>query len=195
MGFFSKLFGSRDNKHPLPANSNVPQATATKPDYKLYETLSTTLVDDEALRKTLQQQLKKAFEAPESFFDAAGEFILSDRGLTYPAALPLAPKFVLVDTLMEHDLMTEIDWKSDEEEIRFAINRIIKSKDYPFALTEEDRYEGMDTYETIAQINDKELQIAGYSLEILDIDSDSYVFTIVPIAQQAMVAALFARLK
>ncbi len=195
MGFFSKLFGARDNKHPLPATGKALQAAATKPDYKLYEALSTVLVIDDALHRELLLQIKKAFEAPESFFDAAGEFMLSDRGLSYPKALPLVPKFVLIDTLMEHDLMTEIDWKSDESEIRFAINRVLKAKDYHFSLAEESRYEGKHTYETIELINSNELQTAGYSLEILDIDSDSYVFTIVPTAQQATVAALFARLK
>jgi len=134
-------------------------------------------------------------DTPEAFFDTDGAFILSDRGLTYPKALPLDPKFVLVDTLMEHDLMAEVDWKSAEDEVRFSINQILKAKGYDFSIAEEDGYEGKDTYETIAQINDNELQTAGYSLEILDIDSDSYVFTIVPTTQQASVAALFDRLK
>lgn len=195
MNFFSKLFGSRNPKRPLPETNKVPQAAATGPDYKFYESLATVLVSNNELRSALLQQLKKAMDTPEAFFDTDGEFILSDRGLTYPKALPLVPKFVLVDTLMEHDLMAEVDWKSAEDEVRFSINQILKAKGYDFSIAEEDGYEGKDTYETIAQINDNELQAAGYSLEILDIDSDSYVFTIVPATQQASVAALFDRLK
>ncbi len=195
MSFFSNLFGSRDHKRTSSEMNKVPQAAATKPDYIFYETLATVLVSNDELRTTLLQQLKKAMDTPEAFFDTDGAFILSDRGLTYPKALPLVPKFVLVDTLMEHDLMAEVDWKSAGDEVRFSINQILKAKGYSFSIAGEDGYEGKDTYETIAQINDNELQTAGYSLEILDIDSDSYVFTIVPTTQQASVAALFDRLK
>lgn len=195
MGFFSKLFGSRDHKQSLTATNSPAKASATKPDYTFYETVATALVNKTEWRTALLQQLKKAFENPESFFDNDGEFILSNRGLTYPEALPLVSKFVLVDTLIEHNLMAEVDWKSEEAEVRFAVNRILKAKGYPFSLTEEDRYEGKHTYETIERINDRELQTAGYNLEILDIDSDSYVFTIVAADQQITVAAMFTRLK
>lgn len=195
MGFFSKLFGSRDNKHPLPGSNTAPPASATKPDYTFYKNVATMLVSDTILLTALNNLLKKAFEDPESFFDDDGEFTLSDRGLTYPEALPLVPKFVLIDTLMEHNLMAEVDWKEEEAEVRFAVNRILKAKNYSFTLSEADRYIGEQTFEVIELINDNELQTAGYSLEMLDIDSDSNVFTIVPVDRQTAVAAMFTRLK
>jgi len=57
---------------------------------------------------------------------------LSERGLTFPDKANLTAKFVLVDTLIDNDQMAEVDWKEDEEEIRFAINCILNAKDYGF---------------------------------------------------------------
>ena len=148
----------------------------------------------EVLQKDLKIKLKQAFENPKSFYDDDNEFILSDRGLTYPDDVALTPKFVLVDTMQDENQMAEIDWKEDEDEIQYAINRILKAKNFA-NISSEAKYDDSETFDILHLINDNELKLLGYSLEILDIDSDSYVFTIVPLEKHQDVATLFLRLK
>ena len=70
----------------------------------------------ESLKTELNTKLKQAFENPESFYNETNDFILSERGLTYPQNVSLTSKFVLVDTLIANDHMTEVDWKSSEKD-------------------------------------------------------------------------------
>lgn len=57
------------------------------------------------------------------------------------------------------------------------------------------KYADLDISEIIKKINDDELKPMGHSLEILDINSDSYVFTIIPIDKHLDVSELFLKLK
>jgi len=101
----------------------------------------------------------------------------------------------LVDTLQDNGQMAEVDWKEEESEIRTALNEIIKAKSYEFALSYDNLYEEHNTDEIIKLIDQRELKPAGYSLAILDINSDSYVFTIVPLNERQEVEEMFANLK
>jgi len=189
MGFFSKLFRQKaiDKNEPLPLN--------TPTDLQHYQQITEVVVVSEALKNELKQKLKQAFENPKSFYDSDNEFILSERGLTFPAKANLTAKFVLVDTLIDNDQMAEVDWKEDEEEVRFAINRILKAKNYGVALADECKYEDNETFEILEEIDTQELKPKGFSLEILDIDSDSYVFTIVPLTNHEEVSKMFNQIK
>lgn len=187
MGLFSKLFGQKNQDEKA-------QNVTDQPNLKTYENVVHQIVVSESLQNDLKLKLKQAFENPNSFYDDNDEFILSDRGLTFPDDTALTPKFVLIDTLIDHDQMAEIDWKEDESEIRLAINKILKAKNYT-TVSEELQYDNLDTSEIINKISDNELKPMRYSLEILDIDSDSYVFTVVPLEKQQVVSALFSKLK
>jgi len=189
MGFFSKLFRQKaiDKNEPLPLNTST--------DLQRYQEITEVVVVSEALKNELKQKLKQAFENPKSFYDSDNEFILSERGLTFPSNANLTAKFVLVDTLIDNDQMAEVDWKEDEEEIRFAINRILKAKNYGVALADECKYEDNETFEILEEIDTQELKPKGFSLEILDIDSDSYVFTIVPLTNHEEVSKMFNQIK
>jgi len=189
MGFFSKLFRQKaiDKNEPLPLN--------TPTDLQHYQQITEVVVVSEALKNELKQKLKQAFENPKSFYDSDNEFILSERGLTFPAKANLTAKFVLVDTLIDNDQMAEVDWKEDEEEVRFAINRILKAKNYGVALADECKYEDNETFEILEEIDTQELKPKGFSLEILDIDSDSYVFTIVALESHGEVSKMFNQIK
>lgn len=193
MGFFSKLFGQKNQNEK--AQTVTPNSTADEQsDLKTYEKIVHQIVVSEVLQNDLKLKLKQAFENPNSFYDENDEFILSDRGLTFPNDTAVTPKFVLIDTLIDHHQMAEVDWKEDESEIRFAINRILKAKNYT-TVSEELKYDNLDTSEIINKISDNELKPMRYSLEILDIDSDSYVFTVVPLEKHQVVSALFSELK
>ena len=170
MGLFSKLFGYKKNDK---------YSKVTKPTFEIYEKLIDIIVVSETLQSELKIKIKEAFDNPKSFYNDTNGFILSERGLTFPKDTLLTPKFVLLDILQDNDQMIEVDWKEDEEEIRFALNKIIKAKNYNFTLGNNSIYDNNDTFEIIKLIDKKELNPFGFSLEILDIDSDSYVFTVI----------------
>ncbi|WP_288428038.1 DUF6630 family protein [uncultured Spirosoma sp.] len=148
----------------------------------------------EKVRNELKVKLGQAVSNPKSFYDFKGNFYLSDRGLTYPKDADKTAKFVFVDTLIENGQMAEVDWKEEEAEMRFAINQILRAKHYDFIVSQDTVFvDGEDTLDMITQINDKELALAGYSLQSVDINSDSYVFTIVPISQAEEVRQLLMK--
>jgi uncharacterized protein involved in tolerance to divalent cations len=188
MGFFSNLFGhkSEAKNHSILGQS--------KPDFELYEKVIDSIVETEILNTDLKTKIKQSIEDPKSFYNYKNDFILSERGLTYPKDKSLTSKFVLVDSLIEARQMTEVDWKEDEEEVRLWINEIAKTKDFKLNLSTEKKY-GNETLEVIQSIDKYELRPLSYAIEILDIDSDSYVFTIIPLDRQNEVQQLFAKLK
>lgn len=194
MGFFSNLFGQKSKDETTSNATNQSLADNTKPDFALYKETVNHIAVSEVLQNDLKLKLKQAFEDPKSFYDDDNEFILSERGLTYPADVALTPKFVLVDTMHDENQMAEVDWKEDEDEIRFAINTILEAKNYT-TISNDIKYDNSETFDILNLINDNELKSIGYSLEILDIDSDSYVFTIVPLEIHQGVAILFSKLK
>ena len=197
MGLFAKFFGN--NQIDKGENTNnekaKPSALLTIPTFEFYEKVIDNIVVSETLQSELKIKIKQAFENPKLFYNKDDEFILSDRGLTFPKDNLLVPKFVLVDTLLDNDQLAEVDWKEDEEEIRFALNRIIKVKSYNFKLSGDTDYENNDTFKIIKLIDKNELKPLGFSLEILDINSDSYVFTVVPLDKKTVVELMFTKLK
>lgn len=194
MGLFSKLFGRKNEDKSASELMRSAVSDKTSADLKMYQETVDHIVVSESLESDLKLKLKQAFADPRSFYDDDNEFILSERGLTYPDNVALTPKFVLIDTMEDEDQMAEVDWKEDEDEIRFAINRIMKAKNYP-TISDEVKYADLDTSEIIKKINDDELKPMGHFLEILDINSDSYVFTIIPIDKHQDVSELFLKLK
>jgi hypothetical protein len=184
MGLFSKLFSVKQKSDSM----------AGRPDLEFYEKLVDNIVASDEFQIQLKAALKIAFEDPKSFYDDSGDISLSDRGLSYPNDASSTPKFVLIDKMIAIGQMTEVDWKEEEEEIRFSIIEIVKAKGYDLQISTDDKY-SMDTDKIIRSINDNEIQPLGYCLEILDINSDSYVFTIVPLDKQQLVRNMFDKLK
>ena len=188
MSFLSALFGSADQP-------KKPAAPEAHPDLPVYQAVINLIAVSPALQTQLTADVQRAFDAPQSFYDD-GEYTLAEygRGLRYPKDARLTPKFVLIDTLIDWEQMAEVDWKASEEDIRFAINDILDAKGFALELPQDEQYDDPDTFSVFQTIDDDELQPAGYCLAFLDIDSDSYVFTVVPLAQQAEAEQLFARL-
>lgn len=163
-------------------------------DLALHNKVIDLIAVSDNVRNELKEKVGQAVSNPKSFYDFKGNFYLSERELTYPKDAAETAKFVLVDTLMENGQMAEVDWKEEEAEMRFAINQILRAKHYDFIVRQDTVFvEGDDTLDMITQINDKELTLAGYSLQLVDINSDSYVFTIVPIAQAEEVRQLLMK--
>ncbi|MHC5310366.1 DUF6630 family protein [Myroides sp. LJL116] len=195
MGIFSKFFGIAKTSKSETTLNDKSTPVESKINVEFYQKLIDTIVTSESLKNELKIKIQQAFKNPKSFYDEDDEFILSERGLTFCEDDSLTPKFVLVDTLKDNDQMAEVDWKEDEHEIRFVLNKIIKAKGYNFKLSEDLSYQNNQTFEIIELINEKELKPIGFSLEILDIDSDSYVFTVIPSENQKEVQWMFDTLK
>ena len=181
MGLLSNILGKKQNDK-------------TKPNLVFYEKIIELIVVSDTLKDTLKTNLKQAFEDPKSFYSDNDEFILSDRGLTYTNDSLQTSKFVLIDITQDNGEMTEIDWKESESEIRIYINEIRMAKNYDFEITYDELYEELDTDEILKLINEKELKPQGYSIAILDIGSDSYIFTIVPLKDEKEVKEMFEKL-
>lgn len=193
MGLFAKFF-KKKNKDITIAENTISVVDTTIPKLELYEKLVNIIVVSETLKADLKSNLKQALENPESFYDDQNDFILSERGLSFPDDTLLTPKFVLIDTLIENNLMAEVDWKEEEDEIRSAIISILTAKKYSCKLSDQSIYENCDAFEIIELIDKEELHPSGYSLEIIDIDSDSYVFTIIQLSNQEAVSNLFGQI-
>jgi hypothetical protein len=164
-------------------------------DLKLYMELIESIAVSEKLQADLKLALEEAFENPQSFYDQDGEYLLAWRGLNFSESSRLTPKFVLTDKMIEANQMAEIDWKEDEAEIRPIINQILRAKNFDFNISVEMKYENEDTFKILDLINGNELKANGYSLKCLDIDSDSYVFTVVTADQEKRVTEMFEKLK
>ena len=182
MSFLSNIFGREKNNKP-------------SPDLSVYEAIVDQITISNTLRSELKADLKKAFEDPKSFYDDNNEFILSERRLKYPTDTSVTPKYVLLDTLQDNGEMAEADWKEDESEIRILLAEISMAKNYVITISNDDQYEDAETEEVFKFIDERELKPQGYSIVLLDIDSDSFVFTIVPTTIEKEVKAMFEKIK
>lgn len=166
----------------------------SQPGLIFYQELVGQIAVTKELQTELIAMLERAIDDPQSFYDEKNDLILSDRGLKYSIYNWVTPKFVLVDKMIDAKQMMEVDWKEAEEDIRFYISEILQAKGYEMKLTPNKKYTG-DTYETILSINDKELEPQGYCLEMINIDGDSYVFTIIPLNRKQIVRNMFDQIK
>lgn len=149
-------------------------------DLALYSKVIDSIAISENVQNELKAKVKQAVSNPRSFYDHKGNYCPSERGLTYPKDAAKTAKFVLVDTLIENGQVAEVDWREEEAEVRFSINQILQAKHYELIVSQDTVFvKGGDTLDMITDINDEELALAGYSLQLININSDSYVFTIV----------------
>ena len=182
MSFLSNIFGERKKDNPEPGLS-------------FYEAIVDLITVSNTLRSNLKAELKEAFEDPKSFYDDNNEFILSERGLSYPKDASVTPKYVLIDTLQDNGELAEVDWKEEESEIRILLTEISMAKEYDIRISNDDQYGDADTDKVLEYIEEKELKPQGYSIVFLDIDSDSFIFTIVPTPIEKEVKSMFEKIK
>ena len=83
MGLFAKLF-QKKNKDVTTAENTIPVLNTNTPNLELYEKLVNIIVVSETLKADLKSNLKQAFESPKLFYDDQDDFILSERGLSFP---------------------------------------------------------------------------------------------------------------
>ncbi|GAA4317171.1 DUF6630 family protein [Flaviaesturariibacter amylovorans] len=199
MGFFTRLLWGRKAEARRAAMRRLAAGEETEmpsPNRPSYLRLIELIAHGEYVRQEVREAVGRAFDDPKSFFDANGNYKPAERGLRFPADLPLAPKFVLIDTLAAHGQMAEVDRNEPgEEEIRTAVTEILMAKEIPVRPSREVGDDpDCDPGTLLWNIHQSELEPEGYALVLLDINTDSYVFTVVASEHQAEVTALFAKL-
>jgi hypothetical protein len=189
--WFARIFGAG---HQPAAGQPAPLGLPNAAQLVVYNQLIDQLVAEPALRATIYAAVARAFANPQSFYDEHQKYTLAIRGLTFAKHAALTPKFVFIDTLCAHNLMAEVDWKEEEGEIRQQVRAIMQARQYHVVISAEEQYEDEPTYEVIYLLDHEELGPDGYSLQTLDIQSDSYVFTIVRRQEATRVQELFRQL-
>ncbi|WP_109852728.1 DUF6630 family protein [Aquimarina sp. AU58] len=134
--------------------------------------------------KTLQKEIELAITTPKKYIERFQKDLLK-RGIRED--VDSIPWIALVDGLYRRNLLKELDWKSDPEEVIVICTTLLESypkfdiifKELSSIETEEDIE---DIEEFIPTINEK-LILFDLQVVVIDINSDSYPFTILPIPQ------------
>lgn len=125
----------------------------------------------------------------EAHPDAASERIwgeVEEAEENAPCALALLS---LVDALLARNVAIEQDWKDDWGEVSWSLGRMCAARGLSPALPEHQEGTPDETFVGAAE----SLAAVGAVLWGIDIDSDSYVATLIPLTRRADADALAAR--
>lgn len=116
----------------------------------------------------------------------AHETQLAERNIDGP--MPLLPWIALVDALIAAKACTEIDWKTDADEVAWAIGKLpgAPRKALAAIAREDDDRSTWELLELAGQL------LRGHDRQLcaLDIDSDSYCLVLVPLGDARTLVAL-----
>jgi hypothetical protein len=155
-----------------------------RPDPKRLEALVAigALVAPKA--KRLAADLALAFHDAAAYIAAHAER-MDDRGIDEPSAD--LPWIALVDALVDAEVLVEIDWKTDAEDVEWAIGKLAKQLRLPPADDPDD--DDRSTWELLElagiALRERDLQLAH-----LDYGADAYALVVVPRARFAELARL-----
>jgi len=128
---------------------------------------------------TLQQEVKLAYEQPQQYIQQF-KHQLEERGIEDP--IESLAWIALVDGLQRRDLLQELDWKDDPEDAIEVIENLTQEysnqQEIHNTLSNLEALLNDDIEEFLPTVN---LAIAKHNLQLvwLDIDSDSYPFSLV----------------
>jgi hypothetical protein len=160
---------------------------------KNYFDLLIALTNDESLSKQLASELLESDSHSTDFFNKHMENYFSNRGITSPGN-PEQTLCYLLDKLQENDLLYELDYKADSDELNHAIQLLSKGKIEEDLFSDEDEEDAEGMFELIF---DAEEHLEEYDLAIVQfpLDSDSHPIAIVPLDRgeeiQTMIDELF----
>jgi hypothetical protein len=132
------------------------------------------LTGNEALSRSLADELQQSDTDPAAFFAAHKGAHFTNRGITRPGDDEQTLCYLL-DVLGENKLVVELDWKDDFEEVNAAIE-LLSGGAVEEIASEDDDEELHALLETIEDRLDEE----GYTLIQFPLDSDSYPIALVP---------------
>lgn len=160
---------------------------------KNYFDLLMALTNDESLSKQLAGELLESDTCSVDFFNKHQGNYFSNRGITTPGN-PEQTLCYLLDKLQENDLLCELDYKADADELNQAIQLLSKGKIIEDLFSEEDEEEADGMFELLF---DAEELLEEYDLAIVQfpLESDSHPIAIVPLERgeeiQTMIDDLF----
>jgi hypothetical protein len=180
--------------------SNNDSAT-DKPDYKDYIALAKKIVgngNDEVIVK-LEKKFLRYFDDPNTVFQD-GEYVYeTNRELDeniYRGFSDEDPNqtyfFIMLDTLINSNFISEADWKVEFEDFDHFLKRIIRTKGYNIQSPVQDLTE-LFSGELIFTAQEK-FKVTDYRLLLIDIESDCYVYTVIPKEEIDEIQAGFSKI-
>ena len=100
----------------------------------------------------------------------------------------------LIDFLIENNYAFEVDWKAYYTEVKTGIEGLFQKKGISIILEQDEDLYDLDAEIYFPKINQL-LFNTGFSIINLDIDSDSYVITLVSESQAEVLQSLDVRVK
>lgn len=140
--------------------------------------LSKLITDDSSVASEIQLAENQPLNYQSQFANT-----LLKRGIT--SYVPELPWLAMVDSLARRNLLLELDWKDDPEElIATALKLLVRHPDYTSIsenLSNVEPFIDEDIEEFLPQLN-KKLEHFKVQLIWLDIASDSYPLIILPLS-------------
>jgi hypothetical protein len=134
-------------------------------------------------------RVTSAHDDPDAYLRAHADQ-LDDRGIDEP--IPTLAWIVLVDALSDHDLLAEVDWKEEPEEI---LRQLKALRSNPTDAETWTWLDGTDidvvTHEFL-DVAGAGLRDGGTTLAVLDIESDCYPLVLVPNGRSGELVGLAA---
>lgn len=139
--------------------------------------------------QAVTERVLHAFDHPEAYVrDHADR--LADRGIDEP--VPDLAWIALIDTLADHRLLAEFDWKEDAQGVRSQLNGLDSRPSVdPWVLVEED--EMLLPTDEFLNACGRHHGDVGAALVVLDIESDCYPVVCLRAARVEELTALAKR--
>jgi hypothetical protein len=133
-----------------------------------------------------------AFDEPKAYVKKHASH-LSERGIEEP--IPSLPWFALIDGLADEKATFGIDWKTDAEDLKWAVRQIRGCPARAFAwMKRDEELEERSTWELL-ELSGKHLREQQVQLVSLDTDADEYNLALVPLELVTKIVRLATKAK
>lgn len=136
------------------------------------------LTQKEAFSKQLADELTASDSDGKAFFEAHYPKYFSNRSIDKPGNKEQTLCYLL-DVLGEHNMLYELDWKADIDELNYALKLMSDGK-ITDLLDEEDEEGAEGMFELIFTAEDR-LKPLGWGLIQFPLDSDSHPIALAPL--------------
>ncbi len=162
-----------------------------KTEQKYYDLLI-LITNDVELSTFLSKEMMESENNLHSFFEKHKAAHFTNRGISNAENPDLALCYLL-DKLEENEFLCELDYKSDSEELNYALKLLSKGKIQKDLFSDEDEEDAHGMFELIFDAEDflEELDLAIVQFPI---ESDSHPISVVPLEKLEAVQTLIDEL-
>lgn len=150
-----------------------------------YRKILEILAKDEGYVKYALDRLKGTSENPENYEDAFFRLPDANSDLVW---------LQFIDDLLEYNYAFEVDWKEDYTEVKKQIENLFRKKGILHTIESDQDLYDFEAENYFPRINQL-LSETNFLLVYLDIDSDSYVTTLIDKDRIQMLQSLDKRIK